>query len=304
MATRTTARVLASMASLISRTSWVPVRSLASSARPQPLVERTTVYTELTTRGRYAAASGALALVTGFVCAPGLVQAIAHPLASIPAFADATNPRELICTDMTEALHGKWTAAVGTALLCWSPYAAYQGIAFALPGLTVVERGGLLRAAAATVLTSASGVVLSYQHGLPYAWNLLVGFEDPSAATPVVVEARLLPYVKLASTLVGLGAFVPAALVAGAYALGTSTSPQAIARFAGARRFAYGGWLLAAAALAPPDPATQLSLTLLGFGAFEAVLFGGSLGRAYGARTRFRALSSERRRIRMEQREP
>ena len=113
MATRTTARVLASMASLISRTSWVPVRSLASSARPQPLVERTTVYTELTTRGRYAAASGALALVTGFVCAPGLVQAIAHPLASIPAFADATNPRELICTDMTEALHGKWTAAVG-----------------------------------------------------------------------------------------------------------------------------------------------------------------------------------------------
>ena len=262
---------------------------------PTPLVERTSVTTELYARGRYAALAGTLALVTGFACAPGLVQAFAHPLATIPAFADAANPRELICTDLTEALHGKWTAAVCTALLCWGPYAAYQGLAFAIPGCTAAERRGVLLASAAVGLASAAGVHLSYTVGLPYAYTLLVGFEDLGAATPVVVEARLLPYVKLAATLVAAGAFVPAALVGGAYALATAPSPEAVQRAAGARRFVYGGWLLAAAALAPPDPATQLSLTAVGFAAYELVLLCGALGHAYGARARHRALSEARR---------
>jgi len=178
----------------------------------------------------------------------------------------ATGPPHLQALAPTEAFVVHLKAALVAGIVIASPVVYYQFWRFVSPGLHGRERRPVLAATALSVLLFAGGVAFAWSVMLRPAMELFRSFEG----------GRIIGAWSLSSYVGFLGRFVLAfglafqlpiviLLLTG---LGI-VSPDTMSRY---RRHLVVGLLVASALLTPPDPMTQLALTVPLYLLFELSL--------------------------------
>lgn len=181
-------------------------------------------------------------------------------------------PAELQTLAPAEAFSAHLSLSLIAGILISSPVIFYQFWRFVSPGLREKERRTALRAAFVSVLLFLAGVAFAWFLMLEPAINVFRSFETGN----IVGHWSLANYIGfLGRFIIIFGiAFQLPVLVLMLISLGVVT-PENLAKY---RRHIIVGLLIAAAILTPPDPLTQVMLTLPLYLLFELSLLTARIG--------------------------
>jgi sec-independent protein translocase protein TatC len=187
-------------------------------------------------------------------------------------FVISRGPAELQTLAPTEAFSAHLNLSLLAGIIVSSPVIFYQFWGFVFPGLFKKERKTAIRAAFVSVLLFLAGTAFAWNFMLEPAINVFWSFETGS----IVGHWSLANYVGFLGRfiLVFSIAFQLPVLVLMLVRLGVTTT-EILARY---RRHIIVGLLIAAAILTPPDPFTQVMLTLPLYLLFEMSLLAARIG--------------------------
>jgi len=209
-------------------------------------------------------------MVTFFVCyyfKQAIFSFLAEPVAHI--LESRGGERKMIYTSLTEPFFTYLKVAMFGAVFLAFPVMATQLWLFVAPGLYRSEKRAILPFLAATPILFLMGGALAYYVVFPAAWSFFLGFESPTGAGGIPIEAqlRISEYLNLVMKLVlafGIAFQLPVGL--SLMAKVGIVSSKGLAQY---RRYAIVGMFVIAAVLAPPDIITQCSLAIPLIGLYE-----------------------------------
>ncbi len=181
-------------------------------------------------------------------------------------------PAELQTLAPAEAFSAHLSLSLVAGIIISSPVIFYQFWRFVSPGLREKERKTALRAAFVSVLLFLAGVAFAWFLMLEPAINVFRSFETGN----IVGHWSLANYISFLGKFIiifGITFQLPV-LVLMLVSLGVVT-PEDLAKY---RRHIIVGLLIAAAILTPPDPLTQVMLTLPLYILFELSLIAARVG--------------------------
>lgn len=181
-------------------------------------------------------------------------------------------PSELQTLAPTEAFAAHLNLSLTAGILVSSPVIFYQFWRFVSPGLYRKERKTAVRSAFASVLLFLAGAAFAWFLMLGPAINVFRSFETGS----IIGHWSLANYIGFLSRFIIIFgvAFQLPVLILILVSLGIVT-PEVLAKY---RRHIIVGLLIIAAILTPPDPLTQVMLTLPLYILFELSLFAARIG--------------------------
>lgn len=204
----------------------------------------------------------ALAVVVAFIFSRRLMELVI-----------SRSPMTLQTLAPAEAFSAHLNVSLAAGVLAASPVLFYQFWRFVSPGLYRDERKKAVRAAAVCVILFLAGAAFAWFLMLDPAMTVFRSFETGS----IQGNWSLANYVGFLGRFILIfgTAFQLPVLVLMLVSLGAVT-PEDLARF---RRHIIVGLLIAAAILTPPDPLTQIMLTLPLYLLFELSLLAARMGR-------------------------
>lgn len=228
----------------------------AQTAKAMPLLDH---LLELRTRLLYSVVALFVTFIGCFFFAQDIFNFLAAPLAEILL---KETGRRFIYTDLTEVFFTQVKVAFFGALCISFPIFATQIWRFVAPGLYKHERSAFLPFLLATPVLFASGAAILYYVMLPMAWRFFLGFQAAGGpdSLPIELEARVGDYISLVMKLIfafGLCFQLPVLLTLLVRA-GIATADG----LAKKRKYAIVGIVIVAAVVTPPDPISQISLSI------------------------------------------
>lgn len=204
----------------------------------------------------------ALAVVVAFIFSRKLMELVI-----------SRSPMTLQTLAPAEAFSAHLNLSLAAGILAASPVLFYQFWRFVSPGLYRDERKKAVRAAAVCVILFLAGAAFAWFLMLDPAMTVFRSFETGN----IQGNWSLANYVGFLGRFILIfgTAFQLPVLVLMLVSLGAVT-PEDLARF---RRHIIVGLLIAAAILTPPDPLTQIMLTLPLYLLFELSLLAARMGR-------------------------
>lgn len=170
------------------------------------------------------------------------------------------NDRKVIYTGMAEAFFTYVKLSFWTAFLIIIPVITYHIYRFIAPGLLKSEKVIILPTIIVAPLLFYAGGLFVFYLIIPNAWHFFLSFENPDAALPIMLEARISEYLSMVMQLVtafGLAFELPVIiLILGVLKL---VSVQGLRQ---KRRFAIVIIFILAAIFTPPDVLSQIALAL------------------------------------------
>lgn len=184
----------------------------------------------------------------------------------------SSGPSELQALAPTEAFAAHLNLSLAAGILVSSPVIFYQFWRFVSPGLFRKERKTAVRSAFASVLLFLAGAAFAWFLMLEPAIDVFRSFETGN----ITGHWSLANYIGFLSKLIMIFgvAFQLPVLILILVSLGVVT-PEVLARY---RRHIIVGLLIIAAILTPPDPLTQVMLTLPLYLLFELSLLVARVG--------------------------
>ncbi len=181
-------------------------------------------------------------------------------------------PSELQALAPTEAIAAHLNISLAAGILVSSPVIFYQFWRFVSPGLYRKERKAAVRAASASALLFLAGAAFAWFLMLEPAIGLFRSFETGNIAGHWSL-ANYIGFLSRFIIIFGVAFQLPV-LVLMLVSLGVVT-PAGLAKY---RRHIIVGLLIIAAILTPPDPLTQVMLTLPLYLLFELSLLTARIG--------------------------
>ena len=218
---------------------------------------------ELKTRMARAVVVWLLATIICYCYAPAIYAFLVEPL----HLAFAGNSRQLIATALTETFVTYIRLALYAGFFIAFPVIATQAYLFIAPGLYKREKRALLPYLFAAPLLFFAGAAFAYYVLIPKAWQFFIGFEQPDAALPLILQAKVSEYLGLVLQLVtafGLSFQLPIVLtlLVRVGLLKTTTLTRG-------RRYAVVILLTIAAIITPPDILSQVVLFIPLYALYE-----------------------------------
>jgi sec-independent protein translocase protein TatC len=217
---------------------------------------------ELRNRLLWCALALFIAIIGSYFFAKDIYSFLVDPLAKAMATQDASMPRRLIYTNLTEAFFTYMGVAVWTGFFITCPFILTQIWRFIGPGLYANEKNIIRPYMFLTPFLFYAGAAAAYYLVFPAAWHFFLSFENASGASglPIQLEARVGEYLNIAMTLIlafGFAFELPLLLILLVH-LGILGTEQ-LKKF---RRFAVVINFIIAAVITPPDVISQLALAI------------------------------------------
>lgn len=220
---------------------------------------------ELRKRLIYSLAAIGVALIGGFIVSDWLFDILLGPFkAAVPSIEDV----RLIYTAPQEFFFTKLSVAFFAALFVGFPVVASQIYKFVAPGLYKRERKAFVPYLIATPVFFILGALLVYFGVMPMALRFFLGMQvsGPGQVT-IEMQTRVSEYLGLIMTLIiafGICFQLPVVLTLLARIELVNSN-----QLKKGRRYAIVGIVTIAALLTPPDPISQIGLSLPMYGLYE-----------------------------------
>lgn len=142
----------------------------------------------------------AVATTVCYFFAKDIYGFLTEPLAQI----NASSPRRLIYTGLTEAFVTYLKVALFAGGFLTVPFVLYQIWAFLAPGLYTREKHTIWPFFVAAPILFLSGALLAFFFIIPVAWQFFLSFEtpQPSNGLPIILEARVAEYLNLTMSMI------------------------------------------------------------------------------------------------------
>ncbi len=168
--------------------------------------------------------------------------------------------RKVIYTGLAEAFLTYIKLSSYAALYISMPFVALQIYLFISPGLYFSEKKILSMCLFMGVVLFYFGSYFVFTYVMPRAWEFFLSFENASASTPIILEAKISEYLSLVLNLItafGLAFQLPVIMVI-CCLLGLVGSEDLKQK----RRFAIVMIFIASAVFTPPDVISQIALAI------------------------------------------
>jgi sec-independent protein translocase protein TatC len=228
-----------------------------------PLLEH---LVELRNRIVYSVIAFFVCFVGCYLVAEPIFTFLTQPLAD---HLGADTGRIMIFTALYEAFWTYVRVGMFGALCLAFPFMAWQLWMFIAPGLYRHERSAFVPFLIATPVMFFTGAAFVYYIMLPYAIGFFLGFETPGGEgrLPIELQARVGEYLTFVMTLMFAFGFcfeLPVLLILlGRVGIVSSEG------LASARRYAIVAVVAVAAVVTPPDPISQITLSVPLIGLYE-----------------------------------
>lgn len=212
-------------------------------------------FLELKNRILYIFAFFIIAFFTSYYFSGDIFLLLLEPLGD--AF---ESTRKVIYTGLAEAFITYIKLSGYAALYVSMPFVAFQIYLFISPGLYSSEKKILFMCLFMGVVLFYFGSYFVFTYVMPRAWEFFLSFENPSASTPIILEAKISEYLSLVLQLTGafgLAFQLPVIMVIACLLdfVGSNSLKRK-------RRFAIVLIFIAAAIFTPPDVISQIALAI------------------------------------------